>query len=124
MKQDPWYIDIRYWPIRAWYRITNAYDEVRWAIQRARRGYDDTTRWGLYCTVTDISLPVLVWMKENARGYPAQLNSMEEWQEILGKMITAFEIIKRDDWEEQDKRQKELQEGLDLFAKYFRNLWD
>ena len=40
-------------------------------------------------------------------------------EEILEKMIWSFQyLIKNDESNEQ------CQEGLDLFAKYFRNLWD
>ena len=51
------------------------------------------------------------------RSYP-------EWRRILRKMKYAFDClstpagIRRDD-EELDK----VQEGLDLFARYFRSLW-
>ena len=68
----------------------------------------------------------------------------QEWLDILDKMILAFEYHKLDmndveakvsvwsaeeeHWcayrEEEDRRQKAIAEGLELFAKYYQYLWD
>jgi hypothetical protein len=49
---------------------------------------------------------------------------------VTGKMESTFQIIDKnpdDHWfdhEGLDLHNKKIQEGLDLFAKYYRNLWD
>ena len=65
----------------------------------------------------------------------------QEWLSILDKMILAFEYHKMDmddvdsgvgidenKWQtylkEEERRQKIIEEGLMLFAKYYRSLWD
>jgi len=56
----------------------------------------------------------------------------DRWDWVLDEMIYAFEHIINDDWERfiiEDKKQFEvmnnrLQNGLNLFAKYYRGLWD
>lgn len=51
--------------------------------------------------------PRLIYFKKHHSGYPAQLNSDEEWNEILEQML------------------KEMNAGkFDLFVEYFFNLWD
>lgn len=76
-----------------------------------------------------ITYPILVRFRRNpyAMGHPADLNSMEEWHEILDKIIYAFQEIIYDDWhwvdDSKDKSAK-VQEGLDLYARWYLNLWD
>ena len=48
----------------------------------------------------------------------------DEWIEILKKILYAFEAAEDEsppflDWDE-----KKVEEGLDLFRKYFFHLWD
>ena len=122
--------------------------------------------WDLDYTFADFILPRLKAFKKNTISVPAQL-SETEWNDILDKMILAFDyIIAEDSWwiddprydyidychfshsltkeglrqvsiteEERGKKIKEayfkeekrrcavIEEGLALFAKYFRDLW-
>jgi hypothetical protein len=59
-----------------------------------------------------------------------------EWSAIMSKMIWSFEQLSNDDWEEQFFKDDEydhvghqayhrrINEGLELFGKHFRSLWD
>ncbi len=72
-----------------------------------------------------IILPHLKEFRKNPFSYPAHFNSHEEWEEILDKMIWAFDdFVNGDDfpadYEEQYRKQ---QEGFELFGKHFRSLW-
>ena len=122
--------------------------------------------WDLDYTFADFILPRLKAFKKNTISVPASLTE-DEWDDILDKMIIAFEyIITEDSWwiddprydyidychfshsltkeglrqvniteEERGKKIKEayfreekrrravIEEGLTLFAKYFRDLW-
>lgn len=122
--------------------------------------------WDLDYNIAKYLLPRLKAFKKNTMSTPASLTE-EEWDDILGKMIIAFEyIITEDSWwiddprydyidychfshsltkeglrqlniteEERGKKIKEahfkeekrrcavIEEGLTLFAKYFRELW-
>ena len=42
---------------------------------------------------------------------------------IINKMIYAFNILSSTDSHEDEDYKKEIDEGLRLFGKYFRNLW-
>lgn len=70
----------------------------------------------------------------NRFGYMDEAGEPEEWNEIIGKMLYSFEQIRRDycssPTEDQppvvnsSEEEKKVLEGLDLFGKYYRNLWD
>ena len=55
-------------------------------------------------------------------GFPCDLKSINEWYDILDKIIAAFEILTTDELNTQDE-QKIVNEGLDLFRKYYQDLW-
>ncbi len=65
----------------------------------------------------------------NGGGYPCELKSMEEWLDILDKMIWAFQFLidgeDIENWtvEKDIEASKKAQEGYELFGKYFRSLW-
>ena len=85
--------------------------------------YEDV--WNLDYTIAHFVLPRLSYLKEIKRGYPADL-TVEQWDNYLNRMIRAFEIIVKEDWEIEDyeKLQTEKKDGLILFALYFEYLWD
>lgn len=63
--------------------------------------------------------------EERNKRHEAAFN---EWQDIVNKMQRAFYLLTHDEENESlddyDKRYKEIQEGLDLFARYFNSLWN
>ena len=72
----------------------------------------------------DITMALKSFKKCNINSYPGNLSGTEEWHGIIDKMIYSFEIIANDDIVAQINQKEEIQEGLDLFAKYFMDLWD
>lgn len=61
---------------------------------------------------------------ENGNQYPDDYNSNGKWIECLNKMCLAFQyIIKEPNNMEWEERENIIQEGLDLFAKYYQDLW-
>jgi hypothetical protein len=96
-----------------------------WAKQREERGFDDTELWNLFHHLAEHIAPRLKAFRDHDKvGYPAGL-SAKKWQNILSKMIFAFEEISKDDmWDFDEKKNKKVEEGLDLFRKWFLGLWD
>lgn len=98
----------------------------------------DYDTWNMDKTLAQVIHPMLVAFcgEDGPRAYPGGLSGTDEWREILNKMIWAFDAILREwDFEaaalyESDYldqvtlRRKKIQEGLDLFAKYFTHLWN
>lgn len=102
---------------------------IRFFFQRQMRGWDDADTWSLDMTIAKFALPRLKRFKEINDGYPYGL-TIEEWNEILNKMIYALEFCADEgqfdlveDAEERKNNWKRVEEGLELFGKYFRSLW-
>lgn len=76
-------------------------------------------------TIAKFILPRLKFFKKKVLGYPLEL-TFEEWKAIIDKMILSFSLI-LDDSEAYKKCNKEeedkIEEGLQLFTKYFQDLW-
>ena len=97
---------------------------AKYDVQLATRGFDDSDWWGLDMTIAKFTLPRLQAFKEGAMSFPSSMTS-EEWNEILAKMITSFEIILDSErWPAPSKEDAQLvQEGCEMFGKHFTNLW-
>ena len=62
---------------------------------------------------------------EEGKGIDSDIAN-KNWLETIDKMILAFKLIIKDETVELDemrKQDEQIQEGLNLFAKYYRNLW-
>ena len=84
--------------------------------------------WSMDHTVSYIIVPMLQQLKDTTHSYPSNLNSMDEWYEILDEMIWAF-TYKRDNFdsmldEDREAAQARLTNGFRLFGKYYESLWD
>ena len=102
---------------------------------------DDYDIWNMDHTLALIILPMLKKYKSTFHGIPSNFcydqdetelpieESKSMWNQILDKMIWSFEAIVKDDDLLQPKDKiveynERIQEGLNLFAVYFRSLWD
>ena len=84
-----------------------------------QNGFDKSECWNLDITIAKFILPRLKYFRETTISYPQNDMGLDGWHEILDKMIYSFDEILKDDPTDQDK----IQEGLELFAKYYINLW-
>ena len=99
----------------------------KYAKQREERGFDDTETVDLDATIARFLIPRLEAFKETADCNPANLSSLEEWHDIIQKIIDAFKetIAGQDTWSRANFQYdaNKVKEGLMLFAKYFEDLW-
>jgi len=106
----------------------NSRENLRlWKKQRMERGFDDTECWNLDLTICGFVIPRLEVLKQIHHGYPADIESDEKWCEIVDEMISGFQLVQKkfesfDKWSNEEEQQ--MQNGLNLFVKYFTNLWD
>lgn len=80
--------------------------------------------------ISKFALPLVQQLKEAQKKngcYPGVLHVSEledkhrqEWQTILEKIVWSLEAVASDSYEDDNK----VQEGLELFGKYFIHLWD
>lgn len=101
--------------------------------------------WSLDVTLAHVILPLLKQFKANSKGSPRidatdipeelwptfQIfsstkfdHSHEAWLWILDQMIYSFDLILQDRTDGFSSEEKRIQNGLNLFAKYYRSLWD
>lgn len=92
--------------------------------------------WSLDITIANFVLPRLKKFKKENIGYPGieEMDTPEKWDEALDKMILAFEYVvhnygwyvvnpKKYEQDELKRRCAVIDEGLQLFAKWFQYLW-
>lgn len=92
--------------------------------EKEETGISPEETWSLCDSIAVFLVPRLKAFKEETIGYPVEFSSIEEWQAVLDKMIYSFESFlasKEDKIMEEDTAK--VQEGLNLFAKYFTHLW-
>lgn len=72
-----------------------------------------------------IASGVRAFRKQGLHSYPSDL-TFKEWKKILKKIEKGFDLYYVDDkvtWGSEEN-QKLFQEALELFCKYYQNLWD
>lgn len=127
-KIKDWIEEYIWWPIE---RIIewpqDRIREIKWFIQRGRRGWADEDLWSLNYYLSDWMPNALEQLKKTKNSYPGNL-TVKKWNKILDQMIEGFEAsIKKDDtvdikeYKQLDKIQKK---GLQLFVDYYDDLWD
>ena len=81
--------------------------------------------WVTYSTLAQLIVPRLQAFKAlDKHGYCPDFNDMREWNNAIQKMIDAFELMKYAGGVDTMEEERTIEEGLDLFRKYFRSLWD
>lgn len=103
---------------------------------KKKTGISPDETWSLYNNIALFILPRLKLFKEKQStidGHPGCFRSKKAWHKILDKMIWSFEMIAREDedsdfppkdWtKSNDEYYREVQKGINLFAKYFQCLW-
>ena len=89
-----------------------------------RNEYPIEEIWNTDNALAQLIVPRLQAFKElDKHGCPSDFKEMREWNNAIQKMIDAFELMKyvHTSSPEEDKT---IELGLDLFRKYYRNLWD
>lgn len=80
--------------------------------------------WNTYHTLSQIIVPRLQSFKAlDKHGYCPYFKDMREWNCAIQKMIDAFELMKYANTYSEDEK-KTIEQGLDLFRKYYCYLRD
>ena len=102
-------------------RSDKRYEEYR-EIQKETGVSPDET-WNLDETIAMFVLPRLKMFRNDTIGYPCELKSIEEWHGILDRMIDSFGLMCEQKTSYEEDEQSRIEEGLDLFRKWFHALW-
>lgn len=100
--------------------------------QLKENGFCDSETWGLDSVIAEFILPRLIRFRELNIGFPSVDGlTFDRWQSVIDEMIFAFDwsLNYSDDKydclskSEMKAKWKRHDEGLEFFAKYFRDLW-
>lgn len=81
--------------------------------------------WNTDNTLAKLIVPRLLAFKAlNKHCGPSDFKDMREWNRTIQKMIDAFELMKYAGVSHTESEEQTIENGLDLFRKYFRYLWD
>lgn len=95
----------------------------KYLYQRWTRGFDDRELWNLDITIAKYIHPRLTALRLSDSGYPSSLTHTE-WVDILGDIETAMYLISNEKHiHGTEDEHVQIEYGLDLFRKYFLNLW-
>lgn len=119
--------------------------EIKFAIQRVQRKYDDSVSWSVDYYLNEIMPPILRQLKDAKGGTPCSFfpdnygrsnnydkqieeKAQADWNAELDKMIAAFEIAKKieDEWifDKNAFEYKIFEDGMQSFVKHYFSLWD
>lgn len=68
-------------------KIKLFFKRIKWAIQRATKGYSDMDIWDLSVFYPQLIIDSLTTYINKADCYPLEYNNQEEWIEVLDKLI-------------------------------------
>lgn len=87
-------------------------------------GFPISEVWGTYHYLAREIAPRLKSFKAlDKHGCPENFENQDDWNEVIQKMIDAFELVKEYS-PSYDEDIRTVDQGVELFCKYFRNLWD
>ena len=103
-------------------RKKNKDQEKNWSH---KNDYPIEEVWNTDNTIAQLIVPRLQAFKAlDKHGYCPDFKGMREWHNAIQKMIDAFELMKYAGRVNTKEEERTMEEGLDLFRKYFRHLWD
>ena len=80
--------------------------------------------WNTDNTLAKLIVPRLKAFKAlDKYGHCPAFKGIPEWNKAIQKMIDAFELLKHITTFSEEE-EKTIEEGLELFCKHYRNLWD
>jgi len=101
--------------------------KIKHFYQKRTRGFSDDETWSLYTNIAKYTLPRLKRLREINFGVPCDVYTEKTWNKILDDMIFAINFAaNHDDMDVSSLTKKDckrINRGLNLFGKYFMDLW-
>lgn len=79
-----------------WHNIKHFFKTIKWAWQRATKGYCDFDRWDIEAHLRKTLLGELREYKEHLNGYPGYMTSMAEWEEVIDDLLYHLTLCNED----------------------------
>ena len=109
------------------WKIREKLNELKMQKQRAKKGFCVEDTWSVYDWFLNTVPKILTELNKNRMGHPTDMTD-KEWGTC--SQTNSIDYDKdRDKWREREieidnYKDKMKNEGLELFSKYFWNLWD
>jgi hypothetical protein len=87
----PWY------PRNWWDNIKHFFRAIKLGWQRATKGYSDYDTWDLDIYYSRMMIASLSQFRAEVKGYPAYMESIEDWYAILDKIIFLLKQANEDE---------------------------
>lgn len=114
------------------------YREIKWFIQRGKRGYSDRDVWGFYDYLTKVIVGGLKDLKKQVHGSPSGFCNVhgidlegespetKKWKRTIDKMLWTFEAIEKIENHEWNPvyNEKDREELKKFVRRYNRNTED
>lgn len=123
-----WY-NYAYYSYKPHQYILHVYKEIKWFIQRGRRGYSDSDVWNWCHYMARINIGALRDLRDNRMGHPIGINNVQ-WGKKIQTMVDAFVAFERMDnlqhktVADVQALEKQRRKGMHTYVRYFNNLWD
>lgn len=122
--------------------------EIKWFIQRGKRGWADCDVWSFDNYLNKIIIAGIERLAKNQMGCPGEFwdetrknDECHRWRETLEEMRQGFMAMEEQDnhsyffkrnkegqnefdKERNEQLEKKVLRGLELFCKHYRSLWD
>jgi len=115
------------------YKIPAVYSnykyEIRMMYQLITKGYNNRQIYEFKSEMAELHIKLLTEFNKTKCGYPSGLNDVK-WTEILDTIIDGFKAQQElnDMWEYDKKLEAKLlkrwNKGMELYTKWYGNLWD
>jgi len=113
-----------WWHIYFWNHIRYIPSNIKYFIQRGKRGYSDQDVWNFSDYLSDVISQGVRQLIKEQHGYPNNLTD-KQWKSILRKIAKTFELYEIGRRRQLTNKECEIFErGWELFKEYFESLWD
>lgn len=131
---SPWWIKIHHWRDSHRLRVSMKYNDIKWFIQRGKKGYSDYDLWSFDSYLSNVISKALIELRDLSHGHPADLcddcmqpgeghecSGFDNWQKILTEISEGF---LEDKFNYEGFNQEKFDRAMALFVKHFHSMWD
>ena len=116
--------------------IKNFFRHIKWFFQRGFKGYCDKDLWSLRDWFNTVFPKMLREFEADIHSVPSfnkEIKTKQDWEDIIERMAIALERTNEDFWIESagmfttahySKMEINKEAFMDMFSKYYFDLWD
>lgn len=121
-----WFAQTVHYPIVRYLRaLKNIPTEIKWFLQRGKRGWADCDVWSIDWYLSNIIPPMVRKLRGRLYGHPCGL-TLITWRKVLEIIADGFELTRKiQNYQNITYKERcKIKRTFTLFEKYYYNLWD